>query len=129
MSARSRSWGSHLIPNSLRRPRKGHSPYSGELTFWSFRALTVLISDLGNLAAITTRAVLAARGACGVRQVLLTARRIGTGDEIGGNRLPLRTTVPGIAAGHLPLRDGHDLLLGVLQVWHPYDTDAVEGNV
>lgn len=89
----------------------------------------MLISDLGNLAAITTRAVLAARGACGVRQVLLTARRIGTGDEIGGNRLPLRTTVPGIAAGHLPLRDGHDLLLGVLQVWHPYDTDAVEGNV
>ena len=48
-------------------------------------------------------------------QVLLTAGRVGAGDELGSNRLPLRTTVPGIAAGHLPLRDGHDFLLGVLE--------------
>ncbi|EFS74362.1 hypothetical protein HMPREF9622_00705 [Cutibacterium modestum HL037PA3] len=49
-------------------------------------------------------------------QVFFTARWVGTGGELGGNRLPLRTTVPGIAAGHLPLRDGHDFLLGVLGV-------------
>ena len=47
--------------------------------------------------------------------MLLTAGRVGAGDELGSNRLPLRTTVPGIAAGHLPLRDGHDFLLGVLE--------------
>ncbi len=54
-----------------------------------------------------------------MRQVFLAAGRVGAGHEFGGNRFPLRTTVPGVAAGHLPLRDGHNLLLGVLQGRHP----------
>lgn len=73
------------------------------------------ISGLDNLTTVAARPVPTARRAGGVGQVLLTAGRVGAGDELGSNRLPLRTTVPGIAAGHLPLRDGHDFLLGVLE--------------
>jgi len=75
----------------------------------------VSISGLDNLTTVAARPVPTARRAGGVGQVLLTAGRVGTGDELGSNRLPLRKTVPGIAAGHLPLRDGHDFLLGVLE--------------
>lgn len=73
------------------------------------------ISGLDNLTTVAARPVSTARRAGGVGQVLLTTGRVGAGDELGSNRLPLRTTVPGIAAGHLPLRDGHDFLLGVLE--------------
>ena len=69
------------------------------------------MSGVEDLATRVAGAVLATRGARGVLQVSLTARRVDAGHEVGGSRLPLGATAARVAAGHLPLRDCHDLLL------------------
>ena len=64
-------------------------------------------SALKNLTAVAAGTVLAARRAGGVRQVLRTAGRVGTGHGLHRGRLPLGPTRPRVAAGHLPLRNSH----------------------
>ena len=66
-----------------------------------------------DLATVGASAVLAARAARAVREVLRTAGRVGAGHQRGGDSLPLRATVPRVAARHLPLRNSHGLLLVV----------------
>ena len=85
--------------------------------------LIAAASGLEDLTTGGTGAVLATGRARGVRQVLLTARCVGAGDQGGHRRLPLGTAVPRVAPGQLPLRDGHGsllalgLLIGLFVVW------------
>ncbi len=67
-----------------------------------------------DLAALAASSVLTALGARVVRLHLGVARGVGAVDDRRRGGLPLRTTVTRVAARHLPLRNGHDLLLAVV---------------
>src|SRR3954451_18177547 len=64
-----------------------------------------------DLATVGAGAVLAALGAGAVRQVPGTAGRVGARHQRRRDGLPLRATVPRVAARHLPLRNSHGVLL------------------
>src|SRR5690606_24844693 len=70
-------------------------------------------SGFEHLAALALGPVLPAGRAGGVLQVRLAAGRVDADDGGDDCRLPLCTARPGVAARHLPLRNGHDLLLVV----------------
>jgi hypothetical protein len=73
-----------------------------------------------DLTTVGAGAVLAARTARTVRQVLLTTGGVRADHEARGDGLPGRTTVPGVAARHLPLRDSHCSLLYQDRDFRPY---------